>query len=295
MVTKPPAPVRRLARPLSGGLAAPAPLPHQPPVFTPEWRSAPVLTPDDLSAALPALLSLWPRNQAPRPVCAFAGVRRPRDAACRRISGRRGPVPPAPLDVASAASSPRPHPRSVGAGRALSVRVPLCRCGSAASQGPGLAAALCRGRSALCCPLPPSVAAPDRTSGGRAAQGGPVRRLRRLRLARPPRASAVVRRRAPSRCPGTPRRMVPAAHPRHAKRVTAAKCGQSRSKTPSPSNPRQVKAPVTVASNPARQRLPLATPRQAQAPVTGRTISPAPNIGWRFAPSRPFFPGLKGG
>ena len=31
-------------------------------------------------------------------------------------------------------------------GRVLSVRVPLCRCGSTARHGPGLAAALCRGR-----------------------------------------------------------------------------------------------------------------------------------------------------
>ena len=80
MVTKPPAPVRRLARPLSGASRRRLPCPT-PPVFTPAWRLAPVLTPDDLSAALPALLSLWPQDQAPRPVCAFAGVRRPRDAA----------------------------------------------------------------------------------------------------------------------------------------------------------------------------------------------------------------------
>ena len=97
-------------------------------------------------------------------VSSAAGSRAAREAGPpSRLLALRSPTP-------HSSPAPRPTPlcrygsgavgrslRSVGAGWALSVRVPLCRCGSAASQGPGRASALCRGRSALCCPLPPSV------------------------------------------------------------------------------------------------------------------------------------------
>ena len=116
-----------------------------------------------------------PGTKSIRFVWAFAGVVRPRDAASRRISGRPGLLPSAPLDVARRRPAPVPAP-------ALSVRVGRCRYGSpsvGAGQRPGKALAS----------LPPSVGGVppsvarcrplslplDRASGGRAAQAGHVR------------------------------------------------------------------------------------------------------------------------
>ncbi len=129
-----------------------------------------------------------PGTKSIRFVWAFAGVVRPRDAASRRISGRPGLLPSAPLDVARRRPAPVPAP-------ALSVRVGRCRYGSPSvgaghRPGPGLAAALCRGRSALGCPLPPSVAAPAADQWWPSCPGRPCPILRKLRLASPPRASA---------------------------------------------------------------------------------------------------------
>ena len=221
MATNPPRPGAPACQALVGGLAAPAPLPHQPPVFEPVWRLAPVLTSDDLSDRVAGVAV--PLAQRPGPP-ALLRLRRRHAAARFCLTADLGPpwpsCPPTPLDVASAASSPRPPPRSVGAGRALSVRVPLCRCGSAARQGPGLA-------SALCCPLPPSVAVPASDQRWPSCPGRPCPILRTLRPPSPPRASAIEASCAlPLSGHTTP--MVPAAHPRQGKPVTAASCGRSR-------------------------------------------------------------------
>ena len=89
----------------------------------------------------------------------------------------------APIRVDGAALL-SPSSRSQHPPPALLVRFPLCPCGPAASKGPGLASALCRGPSALC-----------RVPRERPAVAGcpsrPCPILRPLRPARSPRASAV--------------------------------------------------------------------------------------------------------
>ena len=163
--------------------------------------------------------------------------------------------------------SPHPVPSSPPAHStpALSVRVGRCRYGSpsvGADQRPGKALASLPPSVGG---IPPSVARCrplslplNRTSGGRAAQGGRGRSSAGFGWpGRPGRRRSKASCALPMSGHTTP--MVPAAHPRHAKRVTAAEGGRSRSKaTP-----------------------PFGNPRQAQAPVTGRTGSPACGSGWR--------------
>ena len=114
-----------------------------------------------------------------------------------RLSGLtlpRGRWRRGPFRSAARRADPRPlpiHPRS------------LCRCGS--DQGfPLVASALCRvppphQSGPAVAELPrPAMSDPPHAPAGQPAQG----------------SSAVLRRRAPSRCPGTPRRWAWPAHPR---------------------------------------------------------------------------------
>ena len=158
-----------------------------------------LVTPPQPGGARPARAPPWLPCAPSRPARSALPSFRPGLRLPARPHGRVSSPAPASCTRCGPPLLPSPTP-------ALSVRVPLCRCGSAASQGPGLASALCRGHSALCCPLPPSVAAPASDQRWPSCPGRPCPILRRLRAARPPRASAVVRRRAPSRCPGTSRR-----------------------------------------------------------------------------------------
>ena len=181
---------------LVGDLAAPAPLP--PPVFTLAWRSAPVLTPDDRSAALPALLSLWSQNQAPPPLCRY-GSSSVRGARWSVGAGR-------PLSVQVGQPRPWPLLPSVVRCRPLSLAPPSvarCRPLSLPLIGPAVAE------------LPrAAVSDPPQAAAGQPAQG--VGNFE---------ASCAL----PLSGHTTP--MVPAAHPRHAKRVMAVDGGRSRSKT----------------------------------------------------------------
>ena len=171
MVRKPPAPVRRLARPFSGASLRRLPCPTTPPCFR---ASMALSARADYRPRCRRFSPSGPRTRPPAPS-------RPAPASCGREmlphGGPRAAVAPChPRRWTSPQRRPAPVPIPPPA---LSVRVGRCRYGSpsvGAGHRPGQALAslpaLYRGPSALCCPLPPSVAAPIRTSGGRAAQAG---------------------------------------------------------------------------------------------------------------------------
>ena len=162
-------------------------------------------------------------------------------------------------------TSPRRRPAPVPIPPpALSVRVGRCRygspsvgCGSAARQGSGLASALCRGRSALCCPLPPSVAAPIRTSGGRTP---------RPAMSDPPQAAAGqpaqgpddLRRRAPCTLSRAHSANGPFPRTRARLRLSRPRHRTARQRPPGPGNSRQGH-PVTVAQRPRKTAPPCAS------------------------------------
>ena len=205
MVRKPPAPVRRLARPFSGASLRRLPCPTTHPVFAPAWRLVPVPTIGRVAGgSVPLARGLGP---LPR-----LGLRRRHAAARCCLTADLGPlwprVPRAAGRRLSGVQHPSPSPR------------PLCRCGSGAvGTGPPLSVRVIGQDKALAslppsvggvppsvAPLPPSVAAPIQTSGGRSCPG--------LSWADPPHAAAAQ----PAQGVGSPIRRAHAAavRPRHA-------------------------------------------------------------------------------
>ena len=207
--------------------------------------------------------------------------------------------------IPSRSSPPGPRPRlcrcgspAVGAVLALSVRVGQAR--------PWPAAALCRQRSALCWALPPSVAAltpaprgpgpgpvrslsapPDQGPAVAARPGRPCPALRRLRPASPPRSAAVcLASCALLSVPGTPRRW-PGPSTGARPSLSRLRSWTARLKIPPPpSNSRQAK-PGTVATGPARQRLPRTCARQSVSRLHGRRLRKREAL----RAIRPFFSG----
>ena len=183
----------------------------------------------------------------------------------RPIARRKGPppltIPPLPLLPTG--------PGSVGAGRARSVRFPLCQCGST-RQGPGRcrplsgafrpllpAAALCR------CPAPVKAQRSPLTPGGRVRSSASCGRP-----GRPARRRSVWR-----RAPCSPLRAHHAAGPGPSTRarpsLSRLRSRAARLKpSPPPSNLRQAK-PVTVATTP-RKAAPPRHPRQAERVTAAR-------------------------
>ena len=203
-------------------------------------------------------MALSARSASRRPLGCVAGVavplaqgrsppprlclrRRHAAARCCLTSDLGPPWPLVPYAAGRRLGGVQPPspPRAVGAGRARSVRVPLGRCPSA---GPAVAEL---SRAAV------SVASAGFGRPGRPGQLGNLEAWCALPLF------------------GHTTPLVPAAHPRHAKRVTAAECGRSRLQTsPAPATCARARPLARLRVTP-QDNASLAQPAPGQGPCHG--------------------------